>query len=227
MSSLTHTRSHARRFAGALVAVAAVVGLGVVDGGADVAAARRTSSASIADQADRAVDALERWQQSGNPADYVRFVQGRDRAATLTAGDLEVAADDVRAAWADAPLAKQHAVLAAVSQLGVPYRYAKSEPGVGFDCSGLTLWAYGEAGVELPRVSRDQIGDSDEIDQEAAEAGDLVYYPGHIGIYLGNEIYVHAPEPGTDVEAVHLPGKSLRFGDAVPSLVDGTASVAQ
>ncbi len=195
----------------ALLAAGAVVF--VLPGGAD--AARRTSSQAIAGEAGRAVEALEQWRESQTPADYVRYVQGRDAAAARTAAELELDAAALGAAWAAAPAEKQHAVLAAVSQLGVPYEHHASEPGVGFDCSGLTLWAFAEAGVELPRVSRDQIGASDDVELAAAEPGDLVYYPGHIGIYLGVETYIHSPNEGNDVEAVHLPEKTLRFGDAV------------
>ncbi|MDA2983274.1 MAG: NlpC/P60 family protein, partial [Actinomycetota bacterium] len=48
------------------------------------------------------------------------------------------------------------AIKAALSQLGVRYRWGASSPGVAFDCSGLTQWAWGKAGVSIPRVSRSQ-----------------------------------------------------------------------
>lgn len=195
----------------AVSALAAGVAVTSIDGGAD--AARRTSSAAIADEAQRALDALDRWRSSENPADYVRFVQHRAQAATITAGELELDPAAMRSAWATAPAVNQHAVLAAMSQLGVPYRSIASEPGVGFDCSGLTSWAFASAGVEVPRVSGDQMGAADEVGRVAAQPGDLVYYPGHVGIFLGVGSYVHSPEPGSDVEAVHLPDRSLRFGD--------------
>jgi len=213
--------------------LAGVIGLLSVPSGAD--AARTTTSDAIADEAERAVDALERWRDGQNPVDYVRFVRGRDAAATMTATELEIDARTLASAWADAPATKQHAVLAAMSQLGVPYRSLKSDPDVGFDCSGLTTWAFAEAGVELPRVSRDQIRSADDVERGGAAPGDLVYYPGHIGIYLGAETYVHSPNSGNHVEARHLPGKSLRFGDPVAGLevdfgellVDRSLTVAQ
>lgn len=199
-------------------AVVAVVGLSTFGGGAD--AARRTTSATIAETAAEAVDALERWEQTLNPGDYVRFVQQRDLAASMTETDIELADGALRDSWAGVPLTKQHAVLGAVSQLGVPYRSIASEPGVGFDCSGLTIWAFGEAGVEIPRVSRDQINDSDAIEREQAVAGDLVYYPGHVSIYVGADMMVHSPNSGSHVEVTWLPEKSLRFGDAVSAAAD-------
>jgi cell wall-associated NlpC family hydrolase len=195
-------------------------------------AGRRTTSAAIADEAGHALQALDRWEQTHNPADYVRFVQGRAATATFTASELDVDEHLLRDAWASAPSQKQRAVLAAMSQLGVPYRNLKSEPGVGFDCSGLTIWAFAEAGVDLPRISSDQIDAAEIIERDGAVPGDLVYYPGHIGIYLGVETYVHSPNSGNDVEAVHLPSKALRFGDAIgdrdapDSLVDGSDAVS-
>lgn len=231
MPHTPHNFTRARRRPLAAV-VAVAIGLFVVPFGAD--AAPRTSSEAIAVEAERALYSLDRWQDSKNPADYVRFVQGRAATASLAAADLELDAIELAAAWADVSASKQHAVLAAMSQLGVPYKNLASEPGVGFDCSGLTIWAFEAAGVELPRVSRDQIDDSEVIDRELAEPGDLVYYPGHIGIYLGLENYIHSPNSGADVMISQVPSKSsLRFGDAVVEidasslLVDRSVTVSQ
>jgi cell wall-associated NlpC family hydrolase len=181
--------------------------------GDGVDAARRTSSETIASEASHAVEALDAWERTPNPVDYVRFVQSREQTATMTARALDVTPGVLRRAWADASAEKQHAVLAAVSQLGVPYKSITSNPGVSFDCSGLTIWAFSEAGVELPRVSRDQIRAAESVDRDDAGAGDLMYYPGHVGIYVGAGLYVHSPEPGHSVEVTHLPDRSLDFGD--------------
>jgi hypothetical protein len=189
----------------------AVGAMAATDG---VDARSRTTSAVIAAEADRALDAYERWETDRNPADYVRFVHGRDAAAEMTADDLEIDGSSLRAAWASAPVEKQQAVLAAMSQLGVPYRSITSEPGVGFDCSGLTTWAFAQAGLDIPRSSRDQFRASERIDHDEAQPGDYVYYPGHISIYLGVGTMVHSPDPGNHVEAVLIPSKrSLSFGD--------------
>jgi len=226
----------APRRAGALaVSVIAIVGLSSFGNGAD--AARRTKSAVIADAAGQAVEALDEWEQTLNPVDYVRFVQHRDQAAAMTEEDIEVAPGTLHDAWSGVSLAKQQALLNAVSQLGVPYRSLASKPGVGFDCSGLTVWAFAEADVEIPRISRDQINDADAVDRDEAVAGDLVYYPGHVSIYLGADLMVHSPNSGSHVEVTWLPERSLRFGDATPddaadaadagSLVDGAVAVSE
>lgn len=231
------TQRRAQRLAVvALASVLSFAGLAATsDDGAD--AAPRTKSTLIADAATQAVAALERWQQTSHPIDYVRFVQHRDHAAWMAERDVELERGALRAAWASVSVAKQHAVLSAISQLGVPYEYLASEPGVGFDCSGLTIWAFGSAGVEIPRVSRDQINDATATERDDAEAGDLVYYPGHISIYLGASTMIHSPNSGSHVEIAGLPDKSLRFGDAeeaqlsigadVVSLVDRALAVTK
>jgi peptidoglycan DL-endopeptidase CwlO len=94
-------------------------------------------------------------------------------------------------------------VNAALAQLGVPYRFAKSVPGVAFDCSGLTKYAWGMAGVHLPHQSRQQFSTTSRIPKEYAQAGDLIYYYSpisHVGIYLGDGRLVHAPATGDVVK---------------------------
>jgi len=97
----------------------------------------------------------------------------------------------------------QTAVNAALAQLGTPYRYATSRPGVGFDCSGLTAYAWGRAGVSLPRNSRAQYASIRKIPRDAAAPGDLIFYYSpisHVSLYLGGGRVVHAPQPGSSVE---------------------------
>jgi cell wall-associated NlpC family hydrolase len=94
------------------------------------------------------------------------------------------------------------AINAALGQLGVPYRFAASEPGVAFDCSGLTLYAWGQAGVYLPHNSRAQAASVPHVPIEEAQPGDLIFYYSpisHVGIYLGGGQLVHAPNSGTTV----------------------------
>ncbi len=94
------------------------------------------------------------------------------------------------------------AINAAMSQIGVPYRYASSIPGEAFDCSGLTHYAWGQAGVYLPRNSRAQAGATPHVPAANAQPGDLIFYYSpisHVGIYLGNGQLVHAPNSGNTV----------------------------
>ncbi len=97
----------------------------------------------------------------------------------------------------------QTAVRAALSQLGVPYRYGMSAPGRAFDCSGLTTYAWGKAGVGLPRNSRRQYNALPKIPKQFAQPGDLIFTGSpihHVGIYLGNGTMVHAPQTGDVVK---------------------------
>jgi cell wall-associated NlpC family hydrolase len=91
------------------------------------------------------------------------------------------------------------AINAAMSQIGVPYKYATSDPGVSFDCSGLTHYAWGQAGVYLPRNSRAQAAATPHVPAADAQPGDLIFYYtpiSHVGIYLGGGQLVHAPNTG-------------------------------
>ena len=97
----------------------------------------------------------------------------------------------------------QTAVSVVLKQLGTPYKYAMSKPGVGFDCSGLTTHAWGAAGVGLPRNSRAQYYALPRIPKEAAQPGDLIFTGNpihHVGLYLGGGRMVHAPQTGDVVK---------------------------
>ena len=86
-----------------------------------------------------------------------------------------------------------------MSQLGVPYRFAAATPGVAFDCSGLTMWAWGRAGVSLPHQSRAQYAMLPHVPKDQAQPGDLVFYYSpisHVGIYIGGGRMIHAPRTG-------------------------------
>lgn len=109
------------------------------------------------------------------------------------------------------------AVAAAWSQIGVPYRYATSNPGVSFDCSGLTMWVWGQAGVQIPRTSQQQYAGLPKVPLDSLQPGDLVFYYGdlhHVGIYIGGGQVIHAPYTGSRVESVPIRGSV--FGAARP-----------
>ena len=94
------------------------------------------------------------------------------------------------------------AVAAARSQIGVRYRYATAIEGVAFDCSGLTKWAWEQAGVSLPHQSRRQFSSSPRIPIEYVEPGDLIFFYSpitHVGIYVGGGMMVDAPGVGRNV----------------------------
>jgi cell wall-associated NlpC family hydrolase len=87
------------------------------------------------------------------------------------------------------------AVRAALSQLGVPYVWGGTAPGTGLDCSGLTQYAYGEAGLEIPRTSREQDIGAEVPSADQLLPGDLICWEGHVAMYIGNGQMVEAGDP--------------------------------
>ncbi|MCF3104232.1 C40 family peptidase [Streptomyces roseoverticillatus] len=93
------------------------------------------------------------------------------------------------------------AAMAVRSAVGSPYAWGASGPGA-FDCSGLMQWAYGRAGVGLPRTSQAQRNAGRHVPLSEARPGDLVIYrddASHVGMYVGNGQVIHAPYPGARV----------------------------
>lgn len=154
----------------------------------------------------------------GDLVDLLREERARREAQALSDAQREAAGYQskyaaLRRKYSNIPSVSagaQTAVRAALSQLGVPYRYGQSAPGRAFDCSGLTTWAWGKAGVGLPRNSRRQFNALPRIPKELARAGDLIFYYSpisHVGIYLGNGTLVHAPQTGDVVKV-----SAIRWG---------------
>jgi len=102
------------------------------------------------------------------------------------------------------------AVTYAESQIGAPYVWGGTSPKTGFDCSGLVVWAYGLAGVVVPRVANDQWHDEPHVAMDQLGPGDLVFfgsgdYADHVGIYVGGSAMVDAPYTGADVRIDTIP----------------------
>ncbi|WP_304118669.1 C40 family peptidase [Mycolicibacterium bacteremicum] len=86
------------------------------------------------------------------------------------------------------------AVRHALTQLGVPYQWGGTTAGVGLDCSGLTQWAYREAGLTLPRLAQEQdIGAA--VDAGSLRPGDLAVWDGHVAMIVGNGTMIEAGDP--------------------------------
>ncbi|WP_433325616.1 NlpC/P60 family protein [Spirillospora sp. CA-294931] len=93
----------------------------------------------------------------------------------------------------------------AYAQLGKPYIYGGTGPS-GFDCSGLTMKAWGAAGVGITRTTNSQYAATKRIDKSALQPGDLVFFRslGHVGLYVGGGQMIHAPRTGKNVEVVSI-----------------------
>lgn len=98
------------------------------------------------------------------------------------------------------------AIAAAKTELGKPYVYGAGGPG-SFDCSGLTAWAWGAAGVNLPHNAAAQQGMGTSVNQADLQPGDLVFFGSpayHVALYLGGGLIIHAPTSGDVVRIVSL-----------------------
>jgi cell wall-associated NlpC family hydrolase len=151
----------------------------------------------------------------GTPAFAVRF----ENTAYAVAASLGVDAGQMHQAWLRSDQLHQVALLSALTQVGVPYHRNTSKVGVAFDCSGLTAFAWGQTGVGLARNSAAQLRNAAPVTRETAQAGDLVYYPGHVMLWLGvDNLIVHAVQPGHPVEVGHVTGRRanrVRFGNPI------------
>ncbi len=137
--------------------------------------------------------------------------RSRERAAA-TAGTTDAAA-----APASVPASGRAgaAVAYALAQVGDAYVYGAAGPSA-FDCSGLTMMAWAQAGVGLPHSSSAQMGSGARVSQSELQPGDLVFYyspVSHVGMYIGNGMIVHAANPGSGVTTA--PVNSMPYSGAV------------
>lgn len=113
--------------------------------------------------------------------------------------------------------------LSAMGMLGIRYKYGGSTPENGLDCSGLVRYVFKEAwGADLPRTSREISQVGERIDKQDLRPGDLVFYNtlrhafSHVGIYLGDNKFIHSPSAGGEVriESMDVSYWKRRFNGA-------------
>ncbi len=95
--------------------------------------------------------------------------------------------------------AAQIAIAAAESVIGTTYVFASADPNVGFDCSGLVMWSYAQAGISLPHSSAAMYGMLPHLSQSELVPGDLLFFytpVSHVAIYLGGSSMIDASHPG-------------------------------
>lgn len=132
---------------------------------------------------------------------------------------------DVTATGAGGNAAGQQVVDIAKQYLGLPYVYGSNDPSKGLDCSGLVQVAYRRMGIDLPRVTYDQVKVGQPVDRADLQPGDLVFsvgdkgmrVNGHVGIYAGNGMYVVAPHTGDVVKLAPLPKNITAIRRVLPS----------
>lgn len=114
----------------------------------------------------------------------------------------------------DADAAVQ-ALYVAREMLGVPYSYGGSSPD-GFDCSGLVYYSYQAAGLDVPRTTRAQYQATRPVSARELDPGDLVFFRldgravSHVGLYISNGQFIHAPATGKEVTVASLTNRYWR-----------------
>lgn len=115
------------------------------------------------------------------------------------------------------PVAANSVLMRALGLVGTPYRYGGNTPESGFDCSGLVTYVFRDVlDLRLPRTSRELAAvQGPRIAPERLAAGDLVFFGSsgnvsHVGIYVGEGRFVHAPSTGGTVRLDHLDGSYWR-----------------
>lgn len=106
--------------------------------------------------------------------------------------------------------AATEAILQAISQLGTAYQWGGTSNKQGFDCSGLTSFVYKKADIDIPRTARDQYAFTQRIARSQLKPGDLLFFKirsrkiDHVGIYIGDNRFIHAPRKGEQVTFAQL-----------------------
>jgi cell wall-associated NlpC family hydrolase len=112
---------------------------------------------------------------------------------------------------ADLPAARYGGVVGiALQYLGIPYVWGGSSPSTGFDCSGFTSYVFAQVGVSLPHHAASQYNMGTPVSYDQLAPGDLVFFSGlgHVGIYIGQGQFVHAPHTGDVVRISSLGERS-------------------
>ena len=143
-----------------------------------------------------------------------RYAATLHALAGMVGTRAKVDAAALETVWLRTEERRMRAVLTAMAQVGTMYRAAGTQPG-GFDCSGLTSYAWAQAGVKIPRTSTDQIAAAAIRSPDQLLPGDIIWHPGHIGLYLGvGDAMVHSSQTGKPVEVKGW-GRAQRWGSPI------------
>ena len=151
-----------------------------------------------ADPSDTVSDQLNaKWQQENGV--YAGFTQAAPAVVPASFATAAVTND-----WGDRLVSR------AMNYLGTPYRYGGTSPKTGFDCSGFVYYLYGAVfGQRIPRMPHEMVREGTPVVRGDLMRGDLVFFGHrgtftHMGIYIGNDQFVHATHRGSPVMVTHL-----------------------
>lgn len=118
---------------------------------------------------------------------------------------IRTAAPKISSSGKSSPITDDNVVAYATNFLGTPYLWGGTSPSTGFDCSGFTQYVYRHFGIYLGRTTYDQIQDGVGVSRDELQPGDLVFFgeggnPTHMGMYVGNGAFIHAPHTGDVVK---------------------------
>ncbi|HET8868367.1 MAG TPA: C40 family peptidase [Agrococcus sp.] len=153
---------------------------------------------------------LEELQAAAQQAEEDRqaeLAEAREQAASNAEGGSPAAAAPAVSIPANSGI-----VGIAQSQLGAPYVWGGSSPSTGFDCSGFTMWVFGQAGHYLPHSSNAQAGYGTPVPASQVAAGDLLVWSGHVAIYAGGNQIIHAATSGKPVKYSNYSAMVAAFG---------------
>lgn len=217
------------RIAALLLCIASV---GVLASPAEAARMGDEQEALIVAGANKALVEIDRYANNRDSGAYVRYLALADYLAVQVANFLGLDVRSMQRAWRNADVAHKRALMAGLTQLGVPYKINAAEANVALDCSGLVAFAWANAGVAMPRGSSSQFSSAKQIKAVYAQPGDIIWRPGHISIYLGIDTAIlHTPYSGRSVELHVMEDRIaswVRFADPIAQLaMDRSVAVAQ
>ncbi len=191
--------------------------------GADATAQLQHLKASDAQTATVSAETVDvtvtRDQFTATSESELAAAKAEAKRAQLKAAYAAYSGPSVRSFLANPPypsFSLDQVVAVAEQYQGVPYRYGGADPS-GFDCSGFTQFVYAQFGVSLPHSAARQGAGGAQISAADARPGDIVAMDGggHVGIYLGGNMMIDAPEPGrvVQIRQIYTPGHwFVRYG---------------
>ncbi|MEI8068462.1 MAG: NlpC/P60 family protein [Actinomycetota bacterium] len=165
----------------------------------------------------QAQQAVDTYADKRDRDAYDLYLDLADKLAVDVANFLGVDVEDLQYAWRTADVAHQRAIMAGLTQIGVPYKENATSESIAFDCSGFVQFAWSSAGYVLPHGSNSQYAYSRPVTLKNAQAGDLMWRPGHVSMYLGIDgAILQTARTGRSVELHNMDSRILgwtRFAD--------------